>query len=232
MAKQQIGMLTVLVVLSACMPEMDMQGVDPKDFYADHPIKNQVETRHLIHTLQFNRGKDHLSADDIDDLQMALRKVSPMSTESVTVLLPKSQMNNSSRKQYVSKLLRSMGYPGKLIRFESSKEILAQHVGIDIAYASVVMPHCPDWRTSPVTTYSNTQQGNFGCATTVNLGQMVADPRDLIRGSGAVENDAERTSAVIRNYKSGKELPSSSATSSAGASGESASGASAGGNTQ
>ena len=72
------------------------------------------------------------------------------------------------------------------------------HVRIDVRYAVVVPPNCPDWRTSPVTTYSNTMlAGNFKCASVVNLGMMVADPHDLVKGTGDVAPDVVRDSDVI-----------------------------------
>jgi hypothetical protein len=64
-------------------------------------------------------------------------------------------------------------------------------------------PNCPDWRMSPVTTYSNTKQANIGCATVTNLGLMLEDPRDLERGSsgGHVPADPQRSSDAIRIYR-------------------------------
>ena len=108
------GILSAFL-LSACS-EMDMQGTDPKDYYAKHPIENRV------------------------------------------------------------------GPNGELIS-----------------------PNCPDWKTSPVTTYSNTKQGNIGCATVTNLGLMLENPRDLERGAsgGVVRPDSSRNSLAIQNYRSG-----------------------------
>ncbi len=60
---------------------------------------------------------------------------------------------------------------------------------------------------SPVTTYSNTHQGNFKCAQVVNLGLMVADPHDLVKGTGDVPTDTERASKAVQDYHAGKDLP-------------------------
>jgi len=205
--------LAILAMAISACTHMDMQGVDPKDFYAEHPVKNTVETRHMLYTLDFKVDKNRLTGDAMDDLQSALRDISPESVESVTVTLAPSQITNEERREHITKLLRYMGYPRKAIRFESVKGTRIREAHLDIAYASVVAPHCPDWRTSPVTTYSNTQNANFGCASTVNLGLMVADPRDLERGTGNVTPDAERNSAVIRNYRSGGPAPAAADTS-------------------
>lgn len=64
---------------------------------------------------------------------------------------------------------------------------------------------CPDWTASPYFTFNNARQGNFGCATTTNLGLMLEDPRDLERGAsgGHITPDAYRSTDVIKNYRSG-----------------------------
>ncbi len=41
----------------------------------------------------------------------------------------------------------------------------------------------------------------FGCATAYNLGQMIADPRDLIAGREMGPSDGERAAFLLRSYK-------------------------------
>jgi pilus biogenesis lipoprotein CpaD len=216
-------MLVLAMMVSACATR-DLQGVDPKDFYTEHPVKNTVETRHMLYTLDFSIDKNRLMGDDIDDFQSAVRDISPEAVESVVVKLSPSQMNNEARRQHITKLLRVMGYKTRAIMFESSKETHVREAQLDISYASVVLPHCPDWRTSPVTTYSNTQQANFGCASAVNLGLQVADPRDLEQGSGDPTPDSERNSAVIRAYKTGTPSATTSSSSSSSSSSDNSTG--------
>jgi pilus biogenesis lipoprotein CpaD len=205
----------MLLVLSACVPQLDMQGVNPQEYYAEHPIENSVEIRHAVHTMTFAAGTDRLTGDAIDALQMALVDATPTATESVTVSLAPAQMGNDKRKEHISKLLRSMGYARKQITFEAAKDTKNNTAEVDVTYAEVVSPHCPDWRTSPVTTYSNSQQGgNIGCASVVNLGRMVADPHDLVKGVGEVSPDSARNAAVISGYKKGVDLGTGSGSSS------------------
>jgi pilus biogenesis lipoprotein CpaD len=130
--------------------------------------------------------------------------ISAYAVESVTVRLAPSQMENGTRRQHIAGLLRAMEYPTKAIRFEASKETAARDAEMDIAYAVVVPPRCPDWRVSPVTSNSNTYRENFGCATTVNLGAQLADPRDLEKGSGKMPIDTPTAIQALKNYKSGE----------------------------
>jgi len=202
MIRNFLILAALAMAISACS-NLDMQGVDPKDFYAEHPVKNTVETRHMLYTLDFRVDRNRLTSDAIDDMHSALRDISPEAVESVMVRIAPSQAANEERREHIIKLLRYMGYPRKVVHFESLKGTRAREAHLDIAYAAVVLPHCPDWRTSPYLTYSNTHNANFGCASTVNLGLMVADPRDLEKGTGNVTPDSERNSTVIRNYRSG-----------------------------
>lgn len=214
----------VLLILSACSPYNDMQGLNPKDYYADHPVKNTVETRIKSYTVRFASNSDRLTADSIDELDEALAEASPQATKTVTVYIARAQLANSARQQHLTKLLRSMGYQKKQIRFEPAAEISGKEARIEATYTAVVSPHCPDWRVSPVTNYSNTaHQANFGCATTVNLGLMVADPQDLVKGKGesANDSDAVTSGAAVNAYKNSSGSSSGSAATGSAASADS-----------
>lgn len=47
---------------------------------------------------------------------------------------------------------------------------------------AVTVPGCPDMSDSLLGNFDNRTHSNFGCATAVNLGLMVEDPHDLLRG--------------------------------------------------
>lgn len=72
----------------------------------------------------------------------------------------------------------------------------------------VVAPRCPDWRKPANADYGNTQASNFGCADAVNLGMMLADPRDLIEGR-TMEDGAsgDTAAAAVKRYRDGKVIP-------------------------
>jgi pilus biogenesis lipoprotein CpaD len=232
-AKHLIVTLALAPLLAACTSEWDMQGVDPKDYYKEHPMQNRVETKYESHTIHFPHEADRLAPADINDFRASLRSISPLAVDWVQVMVPSSQATYQMRKEHVTKLLHSMGYREQSIMFEPSEAVNRDEMQINIAYASVITPHCPDWRLSPVTSYSNTSQGNIGCSSISNLGKMVADPRDLERGEGAVSPDASRNALVIKNYRAGTDIgaaasaggsTSSSGTSSSGTSSSTSSG--------
>lgn len=65
----------------------------------------------------------------------------------------------------------------------------------------VVEPNCPDWSQPSATHPANLPTSNFGCATSLNLVRMVADPRDLVRGASLGPNDPTRTADAVRRYR-------------------------------
>lgn len=198
-----IYIVAMVIWVSGCS-EFDMQGYDPKDYRAQHPIKNEVEIRHVAYTAQFHRRQDTLSPGQLDELKAALGEAEPMASEQVRITVHPAQMKNEERQRYLTKLLRAMGYANKIIRFEPSDAMKANEAEIDITYAAVVPPQCPDWTGSPVVSYSNTGHSNFGCASVVNLGLQVADPHDLVKGEGDLSPDSERNALVIRQYHAGQ----------------------------
>ncbi|MDE3059706.1 MAG: hypothetical protein KGJ06_01690 [Pseudomonadota bacterium] len=202
---KHMGTLGMLGLLCACTPQWDMQGNDPVEYYADHPIKNTLQTHGVSWIAHFTPSGTQLSQEEIAKLHAALHNVSPPAADLVQIQLSQSDMKNVERKASLTKALRHMGYNKDNILFEPSADLARDDAQISVTYTTVVAPDCPDWRTSPVTSYSNTWQGNFYCSQAVNLGVMVADPHDLVRGSGDVPLDTSRAAAVVSDYHAGKD---------------------------
>lgn len=200
MKHKHLILMTAWLAFSACS-EFDMQGQDPKAYYAKHPIENKVETKQASVAANFEAGSDRLLASEVAHVRSSLREFSPLAVEDARILLHPSHINNASRREHLSKLLRSMGYEKSVITFVPASELGRNEVEFSIDYAAVVSPRCPDWRTSGITTYSNTSQAGYSCANVTNLGLQVADPRDLQKGTGNARPDSGRNSIVIDQYR-------------------------------
>jgi pilus assembly protein CpaD len=72
--------------------------------------------------------------------------------------------------------------------------------------ATAVNPDCPGYN-EPVSEYDRFGRPdlNIGCANEINLGLMVADPNDLVRGRPLAPADAERSALAIQKYRTGSE---------------------------
>ncbi len=71
----------------------------------------------------------------------------------------------------------------------------------------VTLPGCPDWTGRPGISYDNTRSSNFGCATAVNFGLMVADPGDIVAGRHPGLLDGEFAARSIERYRKGETTP-------------------------
>lgn len=207
--------VVTLAFLSACAESYDLQGHDPQEYYAAHPIENKVETRHSLFPVSFVGYSTTLSASDGEVLR-DLKNINPSAVEAITLQAGSKMAYKKQRVQHIKKLLGKYNLPVKVI---TQEKISANKIVVDITHAVVVAPDCPDWKKSPVTTYSNMTPANFACASTVNLGLMVDNPRDLVRGQDSREHRAERSAKVLSDYHSGIE-PTSSATATSSATGQ------------
>jgi len=89
------------------------------------------------------------------------------------------------------------------------RDLPAAGLRVTAGHYIVHLPDCPDWSKPTGPDYRNTVHSNFGCATISNLGLMVADPADLMRGQAIGPGDAEAAVKAIERYRKGevKELP-------------------------
>jgi pilus biogenesis lipoprotein CpaD len=191
--------ILIFPFLASCSPSYDLQGLDPQEYYAAHPRENQVESRHSVYIIRFEGGAGLLSASEVETLRGSLDKLNPHAVEEVNII---SAQPKNARVKQVAELLRSYKFPTPL-KFARTKDENSDKLVIDITYAAVVPPDCPDWKLSPVTTYSNSPAPNFGCASTVNLGLMVDNPHDLEQGRNSRVSRTERSSKVIHDYRAG-----------------------------
>ena len=67
-----------------------------------------------------------------------------------------------------------------------------------------VPPNCPDLSSPSNTNPGNLPDSNFGCATQRNLGLMLADPGDLLRGRNLGPADGEALSRIISENRAGE----------------------------
>jgi len=200
--------LPLVFLLGGCVSEWDMQGTDPKDFLAAHPQENTVVLRELTFAASFEPSAPKLSHDALRRLRGDLREVSPEAAEDIMVELSAADMKNAQRRDHLNRIMHAMNYAKAPVKFKKSEMLTQDEARFHVSYLAVVPPECLNWRMSPVTTYSNTAQANFGCAHVTNLGLMVADPRDLNGGSGerGRGDTVERRAKVLQDYRGGKDF--------------------------
>lgn len=75
------------------------------------------------------------------------------------------------------------------------------YLRVTITRATADVPGCPNWDRRRASSEVNATSSNFGCATNSNLAAMVADPNDLIKGSGNDRPDPSSATKPIRVYR-------------------------------
>jgi len=65
----------------------------------------------------------------------------------------------------------------------------------------VTPPDCPNSTLNLSRNYANAPSPQYGCAMVINLGQMVADPRDLLAGKSGALPVTEKATQAIRMWR-------------------------------
>jgi pilus assembly protein CpaD len=74
------------------------------------------------------------------------------------------------------------------------------HAILGIGRYTVTLPPCPNWSESTNAEYTNAHSSNWGCAAAVNLGLMVANPADLVRGRPLAPTAAMPAVGAVERY--------------------------------
>lgn len=206
-----LAMLSSL--LSGCMPELDMQGHNPKEYYKKYPIKNHVLSENSLLILQFSNKYKFLRNEDEAELVKTINDIRINAVSDIEIRYSRELPYRYKRVAYVNSLLKKSGHYENIRSFADSSVPYNQII-IEINHLSVLPPKCPDWRKSPVTNYTNTPAANWRCASTVNLGLMIDNPRDLIHGQNNNISNSSRAAEAIKNYYTTEDSSESSSTSS------------------
>lgn len=80
---------------------------------------------------------------------------------------------------------------------------------VTVGRYAVTLPPCPNWSQPRANDFTNAPTSNFGCATAVNLGLMVASPADLVGGRQLAPADGKPAAAAVDRYLTDQvQLPS------------------------
>lgn len=177
------------------------------------PKKSTVEWSVADHELRFTPESRWLAPGELSRLDAFLTKIDIRRPVHVYVQtggngIPKSLADNRAATMHA--LLRARGVmarerppemtPGSgPVTSGDNPDTAALLVG----HYGVATPGCPDWRKPTIADFSNQQSSNLGCANELNLGLMVADPRDLIRGREEGPADGTRAELAVTGYREG-----------------------------
>lgn len=198
--------VVVAVLVTACsnLPIEDWSEVrGPKE-----PLPKLVTYHHRV---AFPRGSARLSAEQRRGLLEFLaaagggRRSRAVALDAFRSPAGGADRLAEQRVRALAGAVESSGHRMGEVRWRNDLARGGDTVMVTVQRYTVVLPRCPDWSDPPARNYNNQPYRNFGCATAINFGLMVADPEDLIHGRPLAPGDGERLARSIEKYRKGEE---------------------------
>lgn len=200
--------MLVALVAGACSP-----SIDDWPGYTAIPKSNEIEWRVAHHELSFSPGSRWLAPGELSRLDGFLSGIDLRRPNHVYVASAAAGVSDElaqQRAQTLNGLLRARGVavradPPQVVPGAGTPDgpSRADAARLLIGYYAVTTPGCPDWRKPTSIDFSNQPSSNFGCANQINLGLMVADPRDLLRGRAEGSVNGQRAALAVQDYRAG-----------------------------
>ncbi len=213
------------VGLSACAPVDGNIDTTRGWLSASSPKRLEVDRAQYRHVVYFNTDRDEIRADERDRLLAFLEAVQPMNHDGISLEGHADERANdvynidlaARRIDTVKQFLSKKGLDDSRIHASAFGERLPASPGSDEHAWSrnrrveivldrfvVTPPACPDWSRRSGLDFANQPHSNFGCATETNLGMMIANPKDLIRGRKLGSADGVHQAEGIVRYREGQ----------------------------
>lgn len=171
---------------------------------------NVVSHQHVSTVVRFIPGMRRPTLGDPRALAgfVATYKVEPGDEVSVTG-------GSAAQRLAVVRELARLGLPGARDSMDQPAASPTPVLVLVDRYTATV-PNCPDWSKPQSADFGNTMDSNFGCANAYDLGQMVANPHDLLRGRNLGPGDAAEQEVGIDKYEQGQAGAASATTTTTG----------------
>ena len=220
------GLALAAIALTACAP--GSADMDPTRGWleASSPKALEVDRAHYRHVVYFPTDRDHLAGGEQDRLIAFLRAVQPKESDSIRIEGHADERATDlynldlagRRMEAVKRFLNDHGVERPDLHASSFGERAPavtgdgerawrknRRVEIVLERYLVTPPACPDWSRRTGVDYANKPHTNFGCATETNLGLMIADPRDLVRGRTLGPADGVHQAEGVVRYREGEQ---------------------------
>jgi len=196
-----LGLMVVSLSLAGCIADASK--------YTEAPTFKDLQVRYTQTDLimAFAPGSAVLSITEAARLTQFLNRVGIDEGDRISLGVdPAAGALADARLQVVAAYLRGQGIVATSGAVPPKTMPVGQVV-VDVGRYVVTTPPCPDWSRVSGPEFTNMPSSNFGCATTTNLGLMVADPGDLVAGRGHGAFDGGPASLAIQRYRTDKVTP-------------------------
>ncbi len=181
-----------LVSVSACVPSAAQYSG------AANEKRNEVRMVRLTHVVDVS-GDGALSAGAAASLDMFLSENGVGYGDSLSLDAGDEAAGNQDRDAISSQLRRH----GLLLGSQPTIAGVMPSEGTIVLVVDrylLTTPNCSDWSMKSKPNYANAESSSFGCTTQSILGQMVANPRDLIQGQDEDGPNGSAASNAVEIY--------------------------------
>lgn len=200
--------LLMLAVVAACAPEAS-------HWSPQQSVKrNEVRWITFEHNVRFNPASSGLGQAERIRLQRFLARHDAGYGDTLMIGARGKNITGTNvrragrRESLVSAEIRKLKLPASLLPDTKSSEIWDGSVKVVLGRYVVIPPKCPDWSKRADGDSANRPSSNFGCANTTNLGLMVANPGDLVRGRTPGPADGATGARRYKQYREGDQKKS------------------------
>jgi pilus assembly protein CpaD len=200
LALRVFACIGAVMLLGACATETEYWSPQ------EAPKENKVSWVTFNHPVGFPSSASSLSLAERARISRFLAEIDFGGSDRVFIRARRGLENRQVAA--VAKYLRTRRLKPKIVVARGATDAVSVVIGRYL----VTSPRCPDWTKQPGLDSANRRSSNFGCATTTNLGLMVADPGDLVQGAPMGPSDGAKGARAINRYREGEVKPPPSVT--------------------
>ena len=170
------------------------------------PPRLQVKDAPVEHAINFAPGETQLSETESGAIDAFLASENVGPGKNVTLEAPSTGTADTDRVAHrlatVRSLLEQQGVTVTMAPPAAPGTMPSDQIRLIASRATVSNPDCPGYN-EPVSSYDRFGRPNMnlGCSNEIDLGLMVADPSDLVRGRTLAPADADRSALAVQRYR-------------------------------
>ncbi|MHA1566394.1 MAG: CpaD family pilus assembly lipoprotein [Alphaproteobacteria bacterium] len=183
-----------LLVLSGCETYTPAQAV----------AQNEVTWINLTHDIDFAGPETGLSLLEMARLDDFLAQIDAQATDAI--IIDPGVVNSPLTTARIGAVAAHLRQRVPTSQPQARRVGLGDTGGLRLIVGRylVTPPNCPNWGKPSFRDPMNTTGSNFGCANQVNIGLMVADPGDLVRGRRLTPGMGAAAALGITRYRAGE----------------------------
>jgi pilus assembly protein CpaD len=164
--------------------------------------ENKISFIRFSHTVQFRANEDRMTPPEATRLATFMRDQNVGYGDQIYILPGDSNLAQRRQDAVAAAFVRGGLRVIRDIRIEGVAPA-ANEVRVIVGRHVVTPPPCPNWSKRPDEDFGNAPSSHIGCATTTNLGLMVANPSDLLMGQPTSPADGELAASRVESYRKG-----------------------------